>query len=141
MIPTKCSVCGGELEDVGGGALMCKGCRMGFRDNGKPLPNMEQILEDGVKKMKMLKMLYLAFHGKEPTNEILTNLYSFHEHRVVGHPETKDGYCEFCERNWAKLSESEFFEQLGYKKSRWFNEDGTTKAVKTFEENKEEMLR
>ncbi len=123
----KCGYCGADQLEKVGDDLICKRCGMGFRLDGKPMPNTQQILQEGVKKMNILKQLFFVFHLREPTHKELQNLYAFHAHRLEKHPTTKDGYCEFCERNWAKMSNEDFKEELGYQKSYWFNEDGTPK--------------
>jgi len=120
-----CSMCGAQLEKVDE-ALICKSCGFGFKKgtNGK-IPDMDTILANNMRELKMLRLLF-----PKASADQLVNLHQFHEHRVKKHPTTKDGYCEFCERDWSKLSDSEFFEQLGYQKSKWFNEDGSPKESK-----------
>jgi hypothetical protein len=127
MSEKKCGYCGADQLEKVGDDLICKRCGLGFGLDGKPMPNAFQILQEGVTKMKMLKQLFFVFHLREPTHKELQNLYAFHAHRSEKHPTTKGGYCEFCERNWIKMSTEKFKEETGYERSHWFNEDGTPK--------------
>lgn len=117
----KCSVCQSELERVNNNILECKTCGFGFKPNkdGK-IPNAKDIMKDTMFEMKMLKLLFPTASDTQ-----LVNKHQFHEHRMKNHPTSREGYCEYCNTTWEKLSDKEFYEKLGYKKSSWYKPDGT----------------
>lgn len=111
-----CFLCGSpDLEKVSDKLRVCKKCGFGYGNTGhENYENFWEHLQNIKDNMNLLRRFF-----PNDTERRLLNKYLFHEHRIKKHETTKDGYCEFCERNWEKLSDNEFHEQLGYQKSFW----------------------
>jgi ribosomal protein L37AE/L43A len=111
-----CAFCGStELEMINPKHILCKRCGFGFGNTGKENPeNMNKYLEQMANQIKVQKIFF-----PDDTDEQTVLRLSFHTHRLEKHPTTKDGYCEYCDRDWNKMSKEEFKEKLGYDKDKW----------------------
>lgn len=111
----KCAFCGSkELEKLSEKQIVCKDCGFGFGNTGKETPeNMQEHLK---KMIQGLKLLTVLFPNDTVRQSVLR--FQFHQHRVENHP-TSDGYCEYCIRDWNKMSKKEMKERLGYNKDKW----------------------
>lgn len=111
----KCAFCGSkELEKLSEKQIVCKNCGFGFGNTGKETPeNMQGHLKQMLQAINLLKVMF-----PNDTEQQLVLRFSFHQHRLENHPTSK-GYCEYCNRNWNKMSKKEMKERLGYNKDKW----------------------
>jgi ribosomal protein L37AE/L43A len=111
-----CSFCGSDqLEKISEKHIVCKNCGFGFGNTGKENPeNMAKYVQQMATQLRLQRILFPTDTDKQA---ILR--FSFHMHRIEKHPVTRDGFCEFCDRNWNTMSKKELKEQLGYNKEKW----------------------